>query len=99
VIWQQFKLAISDLIHIVTYFLKPRTGKNALADTEEVCKKRLLAIPISEYVFKKGRYMVAPNEVFETAGYRPLIALAANGTASEARANRLLTQRKEVRCG
>jgi hypothetical protein len=87
------------LIHIVTYFLKPRKGKKAFADTEEVCKERLLGISISEYVLKKGRYMVAPNEVFEMAGYRPFIALAANGTASEARANRLLTQRKEVRSG
>ncbi|RHZ54864.1 acyl-CoA thioesterase [Aspergillus thermomutatus] len=65
-------------IYIVTYFRKMKVS----ADTEEAHKKRLLAVSISKYVLKKGRYTVPPKDAFEAAGYRPLIAPAANGTAN-----------------
>ncbi|RLL95509.1 hypothetical protein CFD26_103962 [Aspergillus turcosus] len=84
----------SKWIYIVTYFLTPRTGKKASADSDEVRRKRLLAVSISKYVLKKGRYTVPPSDAFEAAGYAPLIAPAANGTV-----NGSLTQRKEVKSG
>ncbi|KAF4258646.1 hypothetical protein KXW98_001573 [Aspergillus fumigatus] len=87
-------------IYIVTYFLQPRTGKKASAETDEDRRKRLLAVSISKYVLKKGRYTVPPNDAFEAAGYRPLRAPAANGTANgAANENGSLTQRKESKSG
>ncbi|KAL4894668.1 hypothetical protein BDV59DRAFT_163057 [Aspergillus ambiguus] len=64
-------------IYIVTYFLRP--SKKTSQD-DEMLKKRLFAVSISRYVLKKGRYTVPPKEVFEAAGYTPLLAAAnANG--------------------
>ncbi|KAF7122745.1 hypothetical protein CNMCM5793_000855 [Aspergillus hiratsukae] len=84
----------SKWIYIVTYFLSPRTGKKTSADTDEVRRKRLLAVSISKYVLKKGRYTVPPSDAFEAAGYTPLIAPACNGTA-----NGTAEARKEVKSG
>ncbi|GAQ12107.1 uncharacterized protein YBR096W [Aspergillus lentulus] len=87
-------------IYIVTYFLQPRKGEKASAETDEVRRKRLLAVSISKYVLKKGRYTVPPNDAFEAAGYKPLSAPAANGTANgTASENGSLTQRKEIKSG
>ncbi|EAU31775.1 predicted protein [Aspergillus terreus NIH2624] len=84
-------------IYIITYFLRP--GKKG-SDNEEVLKKRLLAVSISRYVLKKGRYTVPPKDAFEAAGYTPILATAdTNGHATGAEnghANGDAVSRKEA---
>lgn len=71
-------------IYIITYFLKPGKGSSKKGqDNSEVQQKRLLAVSISKYVLKKGRYTVPPKDAFEAAGYTPLLdTSAANGHAT-----------------
>ncbi|KAF9892043.1 hypothetical protein FE257_002449 [Aspergillus nanangensis] len=71
----------SKWIYIITYFLKPKKKNNNNNNTpehDEVLQKRLLAVSISKYVLKKGRYTVPPKDAFEAAGYTPLLEVADN---------------------
>ncbi|KAB8236678.1 hypothetical protein ETB97_008917 [Aspergillus alliaceus] len=93
-------------IYIVTYFLKPSKGssKKCPDENNEALMKRLLAVSISKYVLKKGRYTVPPKDAFEAAGYTPLLDTSAvnghstgvaNGHAN-GHANGAAAQRKET---
>ncbi|PIG86980.1 hypothetical protein AARAC_004712 [Aspergillus arachidicola] len=91
-------------IYIITYFLKPGKGSSKKGqDDSEVQKKRLLAVSISKYVLKKGRYTVPPKDAFEAAGYTPLLdTSAANGHATgveNGHANGAAVQRQETADG
>ena len=91
-------------IYIITYFLKPGKGSSKKGqDDSEVQKKRLLAVSISKYVLKKGRYTVPPKDAFEAAGYTPLLATsAANGHATgveNGHTNGAAVQRQETADG
>ncbi|KAF7594595.1 Thioesterase super member 6 [Aspergillus hancockii] len=74
-------------IYIITYFLKPGKALSTKKDQDhvEVQKKRLLAVSISKYVLKKGRYTVPPKDAFEAAGYTPFLETSdANGHSTGA---------------
>ncbi|PKY04115.1 hypothetical protein P168DRAFT_310787 [Aspergillus campestris IBT 28561] len=92
-------------IYIVTYFLKPKSASSKKKEeTEEQRQKRVLALAISKYVLKKGRYTVPPKDAFEAAGYVPLCPVAgvngdANGHATGVEANGSAIQRKESASG
>jgi hypothetical protein len=88
-------------IYIITYFLKSAKGSSKKnQDNIEVQKKRLMAVSISKYVLKKGRYTVPPKDAFEAAGYTPLLATSdANGQptgAENGHANGTAVHQKEA---
>ncbi|OJJ42869.1 hypothetical protein ASPZODRAFT_147035 [Penicilliopsis zonata CBS 506.65] len=81
-------------IYIVTWFVKPaRSGKKQTGDGEDFMKKNLLAMSISKYVVKKGRYTVPPKDVFEAAGYG-LFENETNGVNGSASGCNFNTQKK-----
>ncbi|KAA8648372.1 hypothetical protein EYZ11_007329 [Aspergillus tanneri] len=91
-------------IYIITYFLKPgKAMKNGQSVDENALKKRLLAVSISQYVLKKGRYTVPPKDAFEASGYMPVLDMTtANGHSSglaNGHANGTTVQRKETSNG